>query len=83
MSMVSAIPRPPCRLQDDSPNSIIGNGFPDYLCLDPDGRTTAWINTNMQFVELGQIKFAAGADRADVRFADINGDVSIEHSYSY
>lgn len=56
---------------------ITGNGFPDYLCIDPDGRTTAWKNTNMVFEAMGQIKFTEGADRANVRFVDINGDVSI------
>ena len=49
--------------QNNCSNNIVGNGFPDYLCIDPDGRTTAWINTNMQFVSLGQVKFSVGADR--------------------
>jgi hypothetical protein len=30
----------------------------------------------MQFESLGQIKFSVGADRANVRFVDINGDAS-------
>ncbi|KIN00783.1 carbohydrate esterase family 3 protein [Oidiodendron maius Zn] len=53
---------------------VTGNGFPDYLCIDPDGRTTAWKNTNMVFESMGQIKHSEGADRADIRFVDINGD---------
>ncbi|KAH8585657.1 hypothetical protein B0O99DRAFT_530303 [Bisporella sp. PMI_857] len=53
---------------------ITGNGFPDYLCIAPDGITTAWINTNMNFVALGQAKAPVGADRANLRYADINGD---------
>ena len=67
--------------QNDSSNNALGNGFPDYLCIDPDGCTTAWINTNMQFEPLGQIKFSIGADRANVRFVDINGNVSTVESY--
>jgi hypothetical protein len=63
--------------ENDDSNSLAGNGFPDYLCIDPDGSTTAWINTAMEFVSLGQIKFSEGADRANVRFVDINGDVGI------
>jgi hypothetical protein len=66
--------------QNDSSNNAAGNDFPDYLCIDPDGRTTAWINTNMQFESLGQIKFCIGADRANVRFVDINGDVNTGES---
>jgi hypothetical protein len=56
-----------------------GNGFPDYLCIDPDGRTTAWENTNLEFESIGQIKFSEGADRANVRFVDINGDVGFDN----
>lgn len=47
----------------DHSNKIIGNGFPDYLCIYPDGRTTAWINTNMEFAWLGQVKTSVGGDR--------------------
>ncbi|EPE33632.1 SGNH hydrolase [Glarea lozoyensis ATCC 20868] len=53
---------------------ITGNGFPDYLCIDPDGRTDAWINTNIVFRAMGQAKASAGADRANIRWADVNGD---------
>jgi hypothetical protein len=62
--------------------TIIGNGYPDYLCIDPDGRTTAWINTKLNFESVGQIKFSEGADRANVRFVDINGDVSIMQPFN-
>lgn len=57
-------------------STATGNGFPDYLCIDPDGRTTAWENTKLSFKSIGQIKFSEGADRANIRFVDINGDVS-------
>jgi len=57
-------------------NTRTGNGFADYLCIDPDGRTDAWINTNMVFTAMGQAKASVGADRANLRWADINGDVS-------
>jgi len=56
--------------------STPGDGLADYLCIDPDGRTTAWLNKGSNnFISQGQIKIAVGADRANVRFADIDGDV--------
>ncbi|ORY17569.1 hypothetical protein BCR34DRAFT_596756 [Clohesyomyces aquaticus] len=51
-----------------------GDGRADYLCTDPNGRTEAILNLasdRMQY--LGQLKLAEGKDRANHRFADVNG----------
>lgn len=57
---------------------ILGNGCVDYICLDADGRATAWMNhcSNGDFdlEYVGQVKAAIGGkERANIRFADING----------
>ena len=57
--------------------TTLGDGRADFLCLDLDGRTTAWLNKGPNnFVSQGQVKFSEGADRANIRFADIDGDVT-------
>jgi hypothetical protein len=66
---------------------IDGDGRADYLCLDKDGRVTGALSfgegkpiiTSAQFLpyqyrSVGQVKFAEGADRSSLHFADINGD---------
>lgn len=55
---------------------IDGNKQADYLCLDLDGRTTGNLASGnpVTFKDVGQVKYAIGADRANIRFADVNGD---------
>ncbi|KFX87170.1 hypothetical protein V490_08483 [Pseudogymnoascus sp. VKM F-3557] len=54
---------------------ITGNGRVDYLCMEPSGRVTGWVNfENLGLVSAGQIKFSEDLDRANFRFADVNGD---------
>lgn len=58
--------------------SIIGDGRPDLLCIGQDGTVNGWLNkglNNFQFA--GLIKSSEGKERANLRFADINGDVRI------
>ncbi|KAL2256741.1 hypothetical protein VTK26DRAFT_1190 [Humicola hyalothermophila] len=53
-----------------------GNGLADFLCLEPDGRTWGYLNFDGgKRLELhSQFKFSEGKDRANLRFADVNGD---------
>ncbi|KAH6692576.1 hypothetical protein F5X68DRAFT_129659, partial [Plectosphaerella plurivora] len=53
---------------------ITGNGKVDYICVYPDGRMTAMLNTDTGFGDAGQIKYGEDLDRANFRFADVNGD---------
>ncbi|KAH9223897.1 hypothetical protein DL95DRAFT_452880 [Leptodontidium sp. 2 PMI_412] len=56
---------------------INGNGRVDYLCMEPNGRTTALINEPAALRNVGQVKAAetdTPRNRADLRFADVNGD---------
>jgi hypothetical protein len=54
---------------------IDGNGMADYLCIEPDGRTTGWLNMgNNVWDDVGQVKVSVGYDRANHRFVDVNGD---------
>ena len=40
---------------------IDGDGRADPLCIEPNGRITAWLNTeNHGFVDVGQVKFSEG-----------------------
>jgi FG-GAP-like repeat len=62
---------------------ITGGGCVDYLCLEPNRRVTAWLNEckksglfDLRYV--GQVKRAeplgiGNIDRANIRYADING----------
>ncbi|KPM39384.1 hypothetical protein AK830_g7215 [Neonectria ditissima] len=54
---------------------ITGSGCVDYICMEPNGRAVAWLNDNegtMRYA--GQIKYSEKKDRANHRFADVNGD---------
>ena len=52
-----------------------GNGRDDYLCIEPNGRVTGWVHkADNSWEAVGQIKYAEGADRANLRWADVNGD---------
>jgi hypothetical protein len=59
---------------------VTGNGCVDYLCMEPNGRTTGWINNcpkngnNFNLEDVGQIKFSVDQDRANHKWADSNGD---------
>ncbi|MBE3044266.1 hypothetical protein IMZ48_17195 [Candidatus Bathyarchaeota archaeon] len=51
-----------------------GSGRVDYLCMDPDGRTEAWLRSEDDpWFYAGQVKFTEGLDRANFRFADADG----------
>ncbi|KAL4902118.1 hypothetical protein BDW74DRAFT_187076 [Aspergillus multicolor] len=54
---------------------ITGNGRADYLCIERDGRTWGYVqNSANTFTQHTQIKFAEGKDRANLVWADVNGD---------
>ncbi|KAK3897538.1 killer toxin subunits alpha beta [Staphylotrichum tortipilum] len=55
---------------------IDGNGLADFLCMEPDGRTWGLLNSNggKTLTKLSQIKKTEGKDRANLHFADVNGD---------
>jgi hypothetical protein len=54
---------------------IDGNGLADYLCIEPDGRTTGWLNMGgNSWTDVGQVKVSVGYDRANHRYVDVNGD---------
>ena len=48
-----------------------GDGRADAICIETTGRMTAWLNRNGDFFNAGQVKFAEGWDRANIRFADV------------
>ncbi|KAK3315918.1 carbohydrate esterase family 3 protein [Apodospora peruviana] len=50
-----------------------GDGRADIICLEPNGRATAWLNKASGLVDVGQIKRTEGWDRANIRFADVEG----------
>ncbi|KAK4450304.1 integrin alpha N-terminal [Podospora aff. communis PSN243] len=52
---------------------IDGDGRADVLCIEPNGRVTAWLNTASGMVNVGQVKKTEGWDRANIRFADVEG----------
>ena len=54
---------------------ITGNGRGDYLCMEPGSRTTGFIhNSDGSWENVGQIKVSVTKDRANLRWADVNGD---------
>ncbi|KPM44471.1 hypothetical protein AK830_g2091 [Neonectria ditissima] len=54
---------------------LTGNHRADYLCIAPDGTVSGFLQEdNGAFVDVGQIKFAVGKDRANLRWADVDGD---------
>ncbi|KAJ4264235.1 hypothetical protein NW762_005429 [Fusarium torreyae] len=54
---------------------LTNNGRADYLCMAPDGTTKAWIhNKDNSWSDADQVKKAEGADRANLRWHDVNGD---------
>ncbi|PVH96898.1 carbohydrate esterase family 3 protein, partial [Periconia macrospinosa] len=67
---------------------VSGNGCVDYLCMEPDGRTTGWINNcpnngnNFNLENVGQIKKSEGLDRANHKWVDVNGDGKADFLWS-
>ncbi|KAL3708913.1 hypothetical protein TMatcc_002701 [Talaromyces marneffei ATCC 18224] len=56
-------------------HDINGDQRADYLCMEPNGRTTGALNLGENaFEDVGQIKHSEGYDRANHKWADVNGD---------
>ncbi|KAF2830002.1 SGNH hydrolase [Ophiobolus disseminans] len=60
-----------------------GDGRVDYICMSPDGRSLAWLNTPSGLHTLpstmpNQIKLSEGYDRSEHRWADVNGDGKVD-----
>ncbi|KAM0258235.1 hypothetical protein ACHAPA_011356 [Fusarium lateritium] len=54
---------------------LTGNGRTDYLCMSPNSSTNAWIhNDDNSWTNGERAKKTEGADRADIRWSDVNGD---------
>ena len=54
---------------------ITTSGKADYLCISPNGLVRGRMHgPDNGFSDMWQVKFAEGADRANLRFADVNGD---------
>ncbi|SPN96486.1 uncharacterized protein DNG_00014 [Cephalotrichum gorgonifer] len=54
---------------------LTGNGRADYLCIAKDGLVRGSIhNDDDSFTDVGQIKFSEEKDRANLRWADVNGN---------
>ena len=54
---------------------ITGNGRADYLCIDPNGRVVGNLHEDDDsFSKTMQIKFSETMDRANLRWADVDGD---------
>ncbi|KAH7129387.1 family 3 carbohydrate esterase [Dactylonectria estremocensis] len=56
---------------------LTGNHRADYMCIEKDGRVTGFVHKDDGgWEDVGQFKFADGKDRANLRWADVNSDVS-------
>lgn len=55
---------------------LTGNKRADYMCIKPNGHVSAFLHPDGEgsWENAGQIKFAEGKDRANLRWADVNGD---------
>ncbi|KAJ5003031.1 hypothetical protein K4K48_012569 [Colletotrichum sp. SAR 10_66] len=54
---------------------LTGTNRADYLCITPDGTVSGYLQQDSgAFVDVGQIEFAIGKDRANLRWADVDGD---------
>ena len=52
-----------------------GDGKADYLCMAPDGTTYGHVSRpNGNYEYMNQVKKSEGADRANLRWVDVNGD---------
>lgn len=58
---------------------LTGDGRADYLCIEPSGRVTGYLNRGVSstgaitFENVGQIKLTPNYDRQNMRFNDVNG----------
>lgn len=60
----------------DLSDITLGDGKADILCIAPDGSVTGALNKGLNnFQDIGLIRSAQGIERANIRFADLNGDV--------
>ena len=50
---------------------ISGDKRADPVCIEKNGRMSAWMNKKSGMVNVGQIKVAEGWDRANIRLADV------------
>lgn len=55
---------------------LSGDGRADYLCIKLDGDIIGWLNLASGWKYVGQVKFSTGWDRANLRFADVNGKLT-------
>ncbi|KAK1842567.1 killer toxin subunits alpha beta [Colletotrichum chrysophilum] len=54
---------------------LTGSNRANYLCIAPDGTVSGHLQQDSgAFVDVGQIKFAIGKDRANLRCAEVDGD---------
>ena len=54
---------------------VSGTGRADYLCVEKDGRSWGWTQSKSgSFEYIDQFKFAEGKDRANLHWADVDGD---------
>lgn len=56
---------------------LTGNKRADYLCIKPSGQVSAFLHPGKgggAWEDAGQIKFAEGKERANLRWADVDGD---------
>lgn len=55
---------------------LTGNKRADQLCIKPNGHVSAHLQSNdgRSWENASQIKFAEGKDRANLRWADVDGD---------
>ena len=61
---------------------VNGDGRVDYLCMEQDGRTTGYLNTDSGLEDVGQIKRSEGHERASHRWADVDGDGRADFLYT-
>lgn len=63
-------------------HDLTGDGRADFLCVQPDGAVTGYINKGVNdFFDQGLIKHSEGRERKNIRFADINGDGRNDYLY--
>lgn len=54
---------------------ITGNNLADYLCIAPDSTVTGFVHQDDDtWEQIDQIKVSITKDRANLRWADVNGD---------
>lgn len=66
-------------ISQNSDGGFSGNGRPDYLCMERDGRTKGYLHkTDGSFDWIPQFKKTDNFDRANYRWADVNGKIQIK-----